>query len=139
MYGVNHTTLNPFGSSKEQKKFWSFSFHEMGVLDLPAVIDYILTQTKASKLQYIGHSQGTAEFFALAAQKPEYNNKIEMMHALAPIAFMSHVVSPPIRALAPFIYSTEVIQKFKLLEYFRFSLVCVLFAGGHVIARNQLC
>lgn len=108
MYGVNHTTLNPFGSSKGQKKFWSFSFHEMAVFDLPPIIDSILMKTKVSKIQYVGHSQGTTEFFALASLKPEYNDKIELMHALAPVAFMSHVVSPPIRALAPFIYSSEV-------------------------------
>lgn len=108
MYGCNHTVLNPFGSSKDRHKFWSFSFHEMGVFDLPAVIDYILIQTNVSKLQYIGHSQGTAIFFVLASIKPEYNQKIQVMHALAPVAFMSHVISPPIRVIAPFSYSVKV-------------------------------
>lgn len=104
-YGMNHTTLNPFGSSKDRKMFWSFSFHEMGMFDLPATIDYILVHTKVPKLQYIAHSQGTTSFFVMASQRTEYNQKIEMMHALAPIAHMSHVISPPIRALAPFVYS----------------------------------
>lgn len=107
-YGQNHTTLNPFGSSKERKTFWSFSYHEMGVFDLPAIIDYILLQTNVQKLHFIGHSQGTAAFFVMASERPEYNQKIQLMHALAPIAFVKHVVSPPLRALAPFVYSAKV-------------------------------
>lgn len=116
-YGCNHTRYNPFGKSDDRKHFWAFSFHEMGVFDLPAVIDYILMQTNAKQLQYIAHSQGTAAFFVLTSQRPDYNRKIEMMHALAPIAFMSHVISPPIRAIAPFIFSAQV-DLFDYPEYF---------------------
>lgn len=107
-YGQNHTALNPFGTSKERKEFWSFSYHEMGILDLPAIIDYVLSQTNVPKLHFIGHSQGTAAFFVMASERPEYNEKIELMHALAPIAFLKHVVSPPLRALAPFVFSAKV-------------------------------
>lgn len=57
-YGLNHTTLKPFGSKSDQKQFWSFSFEEFGVYDTTATIDYILALTEQKKLQYIGHSQG---------------------------------------------------------------------------------
>lgn len=107
-YAQNHTTLNPFGSSKDRKTFWSFSFHEMGLSDLPAIIDYILLETKVSKIQFFAHSQGTTAFFVMASERPEYNEKIEMMHALAPIAFVKHLISPPLRALAPFVFSAKV-------------------------------
>lgn len=80
----------------------------MGLLDLPAIIDYILLETKVSKLHFIAHSQGTTAFFVMAAERPEYNEKIEMMHALAPIAFVKHLISPPLRALAPFVFSAKV-------------------------------
>lgn len=75
-YSLNHTTLNPFGTSKERSRYWSFSWHEIGVLDLPAMIDYVLAETEQTKLQYIGHSQGTTAFFVMTAQHPEYNHKI---------------------------------------------------------------
>lgn len=108
IYSTNHKTLNPFGSSDEKKKFWSFSWHEMGVYDLPAFIDYILTATGEQRLQYIGHSQGTTEFFVMASEKPEFLHKVDMMHALAPIAYLSHVISPTIRVIAPFVPILEV-------------------------------
>lgn len=57
----------------------------------------------------------------MASKRPEFNDKIEAMHALAPIAFMSHVISPPIRVLAPFVYSAEVISNSNCLNVFDFS------------------
>lgn len=102
-YSCNHTKYHPFGSSKERRQFWSFSWHEMGYYDLPAVIDYVLFKTDKTDLQYIGHSQGTTAFFVMTSERTEYNQKIEMMHAIAPVAFLKHVISPPIRIIAPFV------------------------------------
>lgn len=90
-----------FAGLGKLKNYWGFTWHEMGVHDLPANIDYILAKTGQSKLQYIGHSQGTTQFFVMLAEKPEYNDKIEMMHALAPVAFMKHTSSPALGALVP--------------------------------------
>lgn len=57
----------------------------MSVKDLPAFIDYIINYTGHKKLNYIGHSQGTTMFFVLMSELPEYNEKIIVMNALAPI------------------------------------------------------
>ncbi|XP_020289869.1 lipase 3-like isoform X2 [Pseudomyrmex gracilis] len=81
----NHTSL-----SLESSDFWNFSFHEMGIYDLPAMIDYILHQTGQRQLFYIGFSQGTSQFWILTSLKPEYNRKIKLMSALAPVAYMGN-------------------------------------------------
>jgi lysosomal acid lipase/cholesteryl ester hydrolase len=65
----------------------------MGVYDLPAVIDYVLARTKQQDMYYIGHSMGTTMFFVLTSLKPEYNTKIRLMVAFAPVVFMSDVKS----------------------------------------------
>jgi lysosomal acid lipase/cholesteryl ester hydrolase len=65
----------------------------MGIYDLPAVIDYILDRTRKHDMYYIGHSMGTTMFFVLTSLKPEYNAKIRLMVAFAPIVFMSDVKS----------------------------------------------
>ena len=59
-YSRTNTVLNP---DKDKAEFFDFSFAEMGAGDLTAVIDFILKQTGASKLSYVGHSQGTTQFF----------------------------------------------------------------------------
>lgn len=88
-YSRMHQTLDP----DSNLEYWDFSWHEMGTEDLPTIIDFVLNVTGQSKLDYIGHSQGTCVFFVMASTKPEYNQKIRSMHALAPSIFMSHMKS----------------------------------------------
>lgn len=91
-----HINLEPF-----QAEFWDFSWHEIGVYDLPAMIDYVLNETGNESLKYIGHSQGTTSFFVMASERPEYNEKIGLMVALSPVAFMANARSPIVRLIAP--------------------------------------
>lgn len=65
------------------------SWHEMGTVDLPAVIDYVLQTTGENKLHYIGHSMGSTAGLVLLSVKPEYNQKLHSLIALAPVAFFS--------------------------------------------------
>lgn len=51
-YSRNHIYLDP-----DHKDFWDFSFHELGNMDAPAMLDYILTKTGFEKAHYVGHSQ----------------------------------------------------------------------------------
>uniref|UniRef100_A0A182R885 Lipase n=1 Tax=Anopheles funestus TaxID=62324 RepID=A0A182R885_ANOFN len=88
-------------------KFWDFSWHEIGYFDLPAMIDYTLAYTGRTTLHYVGHSLGTTSFFVMASTRPDYNKKIRSMHALAPVAFMSNLRSPFVRAFAPFVNQLE--------------------------------
>ncbi|KAL4703478.1 hypothetical protein ACJJTC_010350 [Scirpophaga incertulas] len=81
-------------------KFWDFSWHEIGIYDLPAMIDYVLKETRQKKLKYIGHSQGTTSFYVMASERPEYNKKISIMISLSPVAYMSHITSPFLKVLA---------------------------------------
>jgi lysosomal acid lipase/cholesteryl ester hydrolase len=72
----------------------------MGKYDIPTAIDHILGVTGASDLYYVGHSMGTTAFFIAMSLRPEYNDKVRLMVALAPVAFASYMTSP-IRLLAP--------------------------------------
>ncbi|XP_069359754.1 lipase 1-like [Maniola hyperantus] len=89
-YSRRHKYLNP----DTDPAFWKFTFHDMGYYDLPAIIDLILNETSAKNLTAIGHSVGNTIFYVLGSERPEYNSKINVMIALAPIAFM-HNTGPP--------------------------------------------
>ncbi|XP_023946661.2 lipase 1-like [Bicyclus anynana] len=89
-YSRRHKTLNP----DKDPAFWQFSFHEMGYYDLPAVIDTILNETGAKNVTAIGHSQGNTIFYVLGSERKEYNSKINVLLALAPIAFLQNVQGP---------------------------------------------
>ncbi|CAF4845735.1 unnamed protein product [Pieris macdunnoughi] len=95
--------------SPSEKDFWDFSFHEIGVIYLPTMIDFILKKTNKSSLIYIGHSQGTSTFFVMSSIRPEYNAKIDLMIALSPIAWMSHLKSPLLNYLKPYYATLELV------------------------------
>lgn len=95
-YSRRHVKLTP-----KMKEFWQFSFDQMAEFDLPAMIDFVLEKTGQKQLFFIGHSQGTTSMFALLSTKPEYNEKIKLYIALAPVATVGHMTSA-IRYLTPF-------------------------------------
>ncbi|CAB3259881.1 unnamed protein product [Arctia plantaginis] len=104
-YSRRHVTLNP--DSIFNIDFWKFSWDEHGNYDLPAIIDYALAHTGKDKLHYIGHSMGTTSFFTMASLRPQYNEKIISMQALAPVAYMAHNSNPLLEAIAPFSNNIE--------------------------------
>ncbi|KAM8716819.1 hypothetical protein ACLKA7_003656 [Drosophila subpalustris] len=79
--------------------YWAFSFHEIGVLDLPATIDMVISVSKQPQIQYIGHSQGSTSFFVMCSELPQYADKIILMQALSPTVFMQNTQSPVLRFL----------------------------------------
>ncbi|XP_013164218.1 PREDICTED: lipase 1-like [Papilio xuthus] len=102
-YGRRHIYLDP-----DNNTFWDYTFHEHGYYDLPATIDNILFITNASKLNAIGHSQGTTIFYVLGSTRHEYNNKINVLIALAPVCFLENM-EPPLKTMiqySPMIYLT---------------------------------
>ncbi|XP_030383250.1 lipase 1 [Scaptodrosophila lebanonensis] len=95
-YSRNHTTLDP-----DESKFWDFSWHEIGMYDLPAMIDHILKTTGYKKLHYAGHSQGCTAFFVMCSMRPTYNEKVIMMQAMAPAVYAKETEDHPyIRAIS---------------------------------------
>ncbi|XP_070528841.1 lipase member K-like isoform X2 [Cardiocondyla obscurior] len=85
-YCRSHVKLSP-----QSKDFWQFSFHEVGTIDLPTMIDYVLNYTMQKTVIYIGHSMGTTELFVLLSTKPEYNKKIKLGILFAPAAILKEV------------------------------------------------
>lgn len=85
----------------------------MGVYDLPAIIDYVTAQTNVSKLHYIGHSQGVTAFLVMTSERPEYNDKILFMAALAPVVYMNNVGKRIGRIVANCLTAIEVLSVFR--------------------------
>ncbi|KAL7294167.1 hypothetical protein TKK_0012190 [Trichogramma kaykai] len=95
IYSRYHESMSP-----DRREFWEFDWHEMGLYDLPASIDYVLKQTNRKKLMYVGFSQGTTSYFVMTSSRPEYNDKVEAMFALAPVAHCKGMFSPVMRFFA---------------------------------------
>ncbi|XP_029160371.1 lipase 3-like [Nylanderia fulva] len=96
--------------STAKKDYWNFSWHEIGTLDLPTMIDYVLQTTGREKLFYLGHSQGTTSFFVMSTQLPEYQEKIEAMFAMAPIAYCGRMKSPFLQVFSQFTNTADTLM-----------------------------
>lgn len=86
-YSREHVTLN----ADTDETYWDFTFHQLGIFDLPATIDYIEAETGQAKIQYVGHSQGTTILLVLMSERPEYNLKVHSANLMAPVAFCTHM------------------------------------------------
>lgn len=82
-YSRQHRHIHP-----DKSDFWKFSWHEIGVYDLAAMLDYALDVSNSSSLHFVAHSQGTTTYFVLMSSLPWYNEKVRSVHLLAPIAYM---------------------------------------------------
>ncbi|XP_058794543.1 uncharacterized protein LOC131666151 [Phymastichus coffea] len=89
IYSRNHTSMEP-----TDRYFWDFSYHELGMYDLPSSIDYIIGATGHRRVLYVGHSQGTTQLLVMASQRPQYNDKIALAAGLAPAAFTGYLRGP---------------------------------------------
>ena len=95
-YSRTHKTLD----ASSDQNFWNFTWQDMAEYDLPSMIDYVLAISGQKQLYYVGHSQGTLVAFARLAEDVEFNKKVKMFFALAPIAILADITSP-IRSLTP--------------------------------------
>lgn len=73
--------------SYDSKDFWNFSWEEIGLYDLPAMLELAIDKSGSPKVNYVGHSQGCTTLLALLASRPEYNELISQMHLMAPAVF----------------------------------------------------
>eukprot|EP00606_Chrysophyceae_sp_TOSAG23-5_P000162 GSChrysophyteH2.ASY1.ANO1.1019.1 assembled CDS len=104
-YGRNHTSLNP-----------DFSYDAMAIYDGPAMIDYITAYTAMPSMAWVGHSEGTMQFFAGAslpiATYPTVKayEKINLFIGLAPVGSISNIKSPELVALAHTKFAERVME-----------------------------
>lgn len=79
--------------------FWEFSLHEMGKYDVPANLNYILDKTGAEKVIYIGHSQGTTQWFIANALYEDIHKYFKAFIGLAPVMYTDEIPSVAARFL----------------------------------------
>ncbi|KAG6195216.1 hypothetical protein E4U10_002081 [Claviceps purpurea] len=110
--GNNRCGFSPRHASLKYSdpRMWSWTIHHMGLYDLPALTDQVLTETGFHKLGLICHSQGTAQtLIALSKhQRPELGEKLTVFCALAPAAYAGPLVNRYyfrlMNKLSPFAY-----------------------------------
>lgn len=111
--------MNPFNYSifNVGSDYWNFTFDDMAKYDLPANIDYILDYTGNEKVTYVGHSQGTIQFFGANCLQ-NLASKIEAFVGVGPVMYTNHAYSPLAAIGAHLNFD-------KVLRYFHYNNILV--------------
>ncbi|PNF43069.1 hypothetical protein B7P43_G02712 [Cryptotermes secundus] len=88
IYSARHKNFN-----NTQPEFWNYSWHEIGMYDLPAMVDYVLRVTGDPDLHFVGHSMGATTAVVMLSERPEYNSKLKITLLLAPVVKLEHNTS----------------------------------------------
>ncbi|ORX49181.1 alpha/beta-hydrolase [Hesseltinella vesiculosa] len=75
----------------DQVEYWDWGLKELGLYDIPAMLDHIRTTSGHSRVALIGHSQGNAQVFIALSQQPELADKMSCFIALAPAVVAGHL------------------------------------------------
>ncbi|KAI5703394.1 hypothetical protein M8J75_011282 [Diaphorina citri] len=86
IYSREHVNI-----SFSDEKFFDYTFHEMGVYDTPATIDYILNTTGHSSVIALGHSLGSTNVLVAASMRPEYQDKVKLNILWAQSVYMGNI------------------------------------------------
>ena len=74
----------------KEGQFWDFTFHEMGEFDVPANLNFILKKTGVSQVIYVGHSQGTIQWFVANSLYPDIHRHFKAFIGMSPEAFLGN-------------------------------------------------
>ncbi|KAJ8915900.1 hypothetical protein NQ315_015513 [Exocentrus adspersus] len=73
--------------------YWKFSFHEMGIYDLPVALDLVFKVTRQKSI-YIGFSMGTTVSYVYSSIFPlKASSLLKGIISLAPIAYLNKIKS----------------------------------------------
>lgn len=108
--GNVYSRHNVFYNSSE-REFWNFSWHEMSIYDMPAMIDFIRSYTGEQKMHFIGISQGGTIFLVLNSVLPQYNNAFKTATLLAPVAYVSDTHGSLAKIFGPLLGTRNYVSK----------------------------
>nr|AGV54324.1 triacylglycerol lipase 2-like protein [Phaseolus vulgaris] len=108
-FSRRHISLDPSSPA-----FWNWSWDELVSYDLPAIFNYVFTQTQ-QKINYVGHSLGTLTALA-SFSEGKLVNQLKSAALLSPIAYLSHM-NTALGVIAAKSFVGEVTTLFGLAEF----------------------
>ncbi|XP_060531809.1 lipase 3-like [Cylas formicarius] len=81
-------------SANSHEDIDKFSYHEIGIYDVPDSVDKILNVTGHNKLIYLCWAQGFTSFLAMGYKRPTHYDKIAAAYVLSPVTNMYKIKSP---------------------------------------------
>lgn len=88
---VRHGDFVTAPVNKTLENYNKHSWHENGVHDVAAMVDYVLKTTQQSSTMVVGHSMGGTAVLVMLTDRPEYNAKVKASFLLTPAVYFHNV------------------------------------------------
>lgn len=135
LYSRNHTSYNP---SWPFKRFWDWTFTEMGRIDAPTQVHYIQKVTGNAKVAMAGHSQGCTQMMVNFCRPETLKDDLSVFVALAPAVHVRYTSSLLLRALASFGVD-KLVQLLQINEFLPHTAILELLLPGVCSVTPSLC
>jgi len=123
-YGRSHSTL-----AATSPEFWAWSWDEVGQIDVPAMLEFILDMSGPA-ISYVGHSQGVTAGLAAFSTNPQLSHRVRIFAALAPALSLADSNSVLIKAFKGFDSEAAWLEELGSHEVFPTSKISKLTAAG---------
>nr|CAI5820933.1 unnamed protein product [Callosobruchus analis] len=88
LYSNSHMTI------RDRATFWDFSFDQMGLYDMPAIMKEVHRLSKGAKSVFLGYGMANTAAFVYASTKSQEAEKyLKGIVAWAPLVYLSHMKS----------------------------------------------
>ncbi|CAH1118818.1 unnamed protein product [Phaedon cochleariae] len=124
MFSRGHTNL-----TRSDYAYWLYTFHELGIYDIPSALDLVAQISGKPKSIYIGYSMGTTAMFVYSSLYPtEASERLAGVIAIAPVANLTGIrcflkyLSPfwrhPIKPIAKLLFNGIFVPKVDIIYRF---------------------
>lgn len=79
---------------------WQFTFDDIGLRDLPLIVDYVRRITNTDSFPVVCHSQGCTESLIGLINVPTLQQHISALLAMAPVGYVKHHKAPLLHFMA---------------------------------------
>ncbi|XP_013114395.2 lipase 3 [Stomoxys calcitrans] len=108
--GNVYSRQNIFHNASDPE-FWNFSWHEMSIYDMTAMVDFIRAYTGERRMHFIAISQGGTVFLVLNSMLPQYNQVFKTATLLAPVAYVSNTKGSLAKIFGPLLGTRNYVSK----------------------------
>lgn len=102
--------INP-NVAVNREQYFDYSYHEMGIYDLPALFQMVIETSGQRRVNYVGHSQGTTQMLVgMMGKEAFFRNYLDKCVFIAPVMYTHHIDLDVANILA---YNKDMYDKFK--------------------------
>ncbi|RLN06843.1 hypothetical protein BBJ28_00009402 [Nothophytophthora sp. Chile5] len=123
----------------DDDEFWDFSWEDMGLYDLPAMINYALDTSGRSTLSFVAHSQGVSQALVGFSANQTLAKSVSYFGAMAPVSWLGHTEAELFVALAD-VHLDVLFETLGVVQFLPHSEILTEFLAGYTCtAIEEIC